>query len=75
MLVVSWDGLDLASAFGASLTCLSNVGPGFGILGPTCNFGSLEPVTKIFLSLNMLLGRLEIMPLLLLLFPGLWKKK
>lgn len=75
MLVVSWDGLDIASAFGASLTCLSNVGPAFGSLGPTCNFGSLEPVTKIVLSLNMLLGRLEIMPLLLLLFPGLWKKK
>jgi len=75
MLVVSWDNIGLDSAFGASLTCISNVGPAFGVLGPTANFSILNGVSKVFLSTNMLLGRLEIMPLLLLLFPDLWKKR
>ena len=74
MLVVSWDNIGLDAAFGASLTCISNVGPAFGVLGPTANFSILSGVSKVLLSANMLLGRLEIMPLLLLLFPDLWKK-
>ena len=74
-LVVAWDDVGFTSAFTASLTCISNVGPAFGSLGPTSNFAALSNVSKVFLSLNMLLGRLEIMPLLLLLFPSLWKKR
>lgn len=73
-LVVSWDNVGFDAAFGASLTCISNVGPAFGVLGPTANFSILSPVSKIVLSAFMLLGRLEIMPLLLLLFPDLWRK-
>ena len=72
--VVSWDNIGFDAAFGASLTCVSNVGPGFGILGPAANFSILSNISKLFLSVLMLLGRLEIMPLLLLLFPSLWKK-
>ena len=75
MLVVSWDNVGLESALGASLTCISNVGPGFGVLGPTANFSVLSNFSMIFLSILMLLGRLEILPLLLLLFPYLWKKR
>lgn len=75
MLIVAWDDVGFTAAFSASLTCISNVGPAFDILGPTCNFSFLSNVSKIFLTANMLLGRLEIMPLLLLLFPGLWKKR
>lgn len=74
-LVVAWDDVGFTAAFTASLTCISNVGPAFDILGPTSNFSMLSAVSKIVLSLNMLLGRLEIMPLLLLVFPGLWKKR
>lgn len=74
-LIVAWDDVGFTAAFTASLTCISNVGPAFDILGPTCNFSFLSNVSKIFLTANMLLGRLEIMPLLLLLFPGLWKKR
>ena len=74
-LVVAWDDVGFTAAFTASLTCISNVGPAFDVLGPTSNFFSLSNVSKVCLSLNMLLGRLEIMPLLLLLFPGLWKKR
>ena len=74
-LVVSWDNVGFDAAFGASLTCISNVGPGFGVLGPTANFSILSDFSTLFLSVLMLLGRLEIMPLLLLLFPSLWKKR
>ena len=74
-LVVAWDDVGITAAFTASLTCISNVGPAFDVLGPTCNFSFLSNGSKIFLSANMLLGRLEIMPLLLLLFPSLWKKR
>ena len=44
-------------------------------MGPTSNFSALSDVSTVVLTLNMLLGRLEIMPLLLLAFPGLWKKR
>lgn len=74
-LVVAWDDVGFTAAFTASLTCISNVGPAFDVLGPTGNFFSLSGVSKIVLSASMLLGRLEIMPLLLLLFPSLWKKR
>ena len=74
-LVVAWDDVGFTGAFSASLTCISNVGPAFDVLGPTCNFAFLSNASKVFLTANMLLGRLEIMPLLLLLFPGLWKKR
>jgi len=50
------------------------VGPGFALIGPTCNFAFLSTLSKVTLTLAMLLGRLEIMPLLILLFPSVWKK-
>ncbi|MDE7242751.1 MAG: TrkH family potassium uptake protein [Oscillospiraceae bacterium] len=74
-LVVAWDDVGFTAAFTASLTCISNVGPAFDVLGPTSNFFGLSTVSKTVLSAEMLLGRLEIMPLLLLLFPDLWKKR
>lgn len=74
-LIVSLDELDFTSAFTASLTSISNVGPGFGLVGPMCNFGFLSPLSKLALSFTMLLGRLEIMPLLVLFLPSVWRKK
>ncbi len=74
-LAVAWDDVGFTAAFTASLTCISNVGPAFDVLGPTSNFFALSNVSKVVLSLEMLLGRLEIMPLLLLLFPSLWKRR
>ena len=74
-LVVSWDGVGFLEAFSASLTCVGNVGPALGALGPMSNFSILSPLSKIVLSANMLLGRLEILPLLLLLFPSMWRRK
>ena len=72
--VVSLEGIDIVSAFTASLTAISNVGPGLNLLGPTCNFSFLSGLSKIVLTIEMLAGRLEIMPLLVLLFPSVWKK-
>ena len=72
--IVSLDGLNLQSSLSASLTMISNVGPGFASVGPMCNFAFLSPLSKCVLSLTMLLGRLEIMPLFVLLIPSAWKK-
>ena len=74
-LVVSLDGVEFTAAFTASLTAISNVGPGLGALGPTCNFGFLSDFSKLVLTLTMLLGRLEIMPLLVLMMPSVWRRK
>ena len=73
-LVVSLDGVNMQSSLSASLTMISNVGPGFASVGPMCNFAFLSPLSKYVLSLTMLLGRLEIMPLFVLLIPSAWKK-
>ena len=74
-LIVSLDGVDFTTSFSASLTCISNVGPGFALVGPTCNFSFLSALSKVALTVTMLLGRLEIMPLLVLLVPAVWSKK
>ncbi len=72
--VVSMDNVDLTTSLSAALTTISNVGPGFALIGPTCNFAFLSDLSKVVLTVTMLLGRLEIMPLLVLLFPSVWKK-
>ncbi len=72
--VVSFENVDLTTSLSAALTTISNVGPGFALIGPTCNFAFFTPLTKVVLTITMLLGRLEIMPLLVLLFPSVWKK-
>ena len=73
-LAVASSGANLVTAFTASLTCVSNVGPGFGAVGPMCNFGFLPDYVKAILTLLMLAGRLEIYPMLVLLVPSMWKK-
>ena len=71
--VVSWDNYGFQESFAASLTCISNVGPGLGILGPMENFSILSPLSKLVLSLEMLMGRLELMPLLALFLGSTWR--
>ena len=73
-LLVSLDGLyDIETNFSAALTCLSNVGPGFGAVGPTGNFAAYSPFAKTVLSLLMLAGRLELYPILILFHPKAWR--
>lgn len=67
-------GHDFTTSFSAAATALSNVGPGFGAVGPMFNFAFFEDPVKIVLSLLMLLGRLEIFTILLLFMPMFWKK-
>ena len=57
---MSLDGLDFTTNFTAALSCLSNVGPGLSLVGPTGSFAIFSPLSKIVLMICMLLGRLEI---------------
>ncbi len=74
-LVVSLDGMDFTTNFTASLACISNVGPGLALVGPMGSFSVFSPLSKVVLIFEMLLGRLEIYPILLLFFPATWKAK
>lgn len=75
MFLVSLEGLyDLETNFTAVLTCISNVGPGLGHVGPVENFSGYGPFAKVVLSLLMLAGRLELFPILVLFHPSAWRK-
>jgi len=67
-------GLDFDTVLGAVFGTLWNIGPGFGDVGPTDNFGGLKPPTLVFLSFLMILGRLEFFALIVLFVPSLWRK-
>jgi len=58
----------------ATLACIGNVGPGFGVVGPTGGYGGYSAFSKVILSFVMLIGRLEIFPILLLFAPSTWKR-
>lgn len=73
-LVISLDGFSFAVSFSAALTCVSNVGPGLEIIGPTGNFAAFSTVSKAVMSLCMIVGRLEIFPILVLFIPSNWKQ-
>lgn len=68
------DGVDVFSSLTGAAACLGNIGPGLGILGPTENFSFLSAGSKYVLSLLMLIGRLEIYPLLVLFIPAFWRE-
>ena len=66
--------LDMVSSFTSVVATLFNIGPGLGVVGPVKNFSTLGPSTQTFLSLLMLLGRLEFFAVLVLFMPSLWRK-
>lgn len=72
--VISLEGRDTLTSISAVAGTLGNIGPGFGILGPMGNYSELTYLSKVVLSLCMIIGRLEIYPILLLLVPSFWKK-
>jgi len=74
LLIVSIENYDLVTNFTAVTTALNNIGPGLGKAGPTCNFSFFSPLTKIVLMFDMLAGRLELFPMLLLFSPRTWMK-
>ena len=72
--LVSLDNFDMSTNFTAVLSCLSNVGPGLSLVGPTGNFSIFSYGSKIVLTMAMLIGRLEIFPILILFAPSTWKR-
>ncbi|MEQ8200453.1 MAG: TrkH family potassium uptake protein [Syntrophomonadaceae bacterium] len=71
-LIMAALGLDFLSSLSATATCLGNCGPGLGLVGPMSNFSFIPDVGKFTLSILMLIGRLEIYPMLVLLLPSFW---
>ena len=74
MLLVSLDNMDVETTVSSVLATLNNIGPGFGAVGPTGNYGAYSAFSKLILSLDMLLGRLELFPMLMLFIPSVWHR-
>ena len=72
--LVSLDGYDMATNFSAVLSSLSNIGPGMSLIGPTGNYNIFSYGSKLVLTVMMLIGRLEIFPILILFSPSTWKR-
>lgn len=70
--IISFENVDMATCFSSVITCLGNIGPGFGLVGPSENFGILSDLSKYLLSIYMIAGRLELYTLFILLTPGFW---
>lgn len=75
MLIVSTDGFNLETTISACVACISNIGPGFSVVGPFGNFHAFSDLSKIALSLAMLVGRLEIYPMLIFIAPLIGKHR
>ena len=75
VLVLCLDGRDFVTNLTASIACISNVGPGLSLVGPTGNFAFFSVPSKLVLIFEMLLGRLEIFPVLFLFAPSVWRKR
>lgn len=73
--IISVDDFSIGTHFSAVASCFNNIGPGFELVGATQNFSIYSDLSKIILSLDMLLGRLEVFPLLLLLSPDTWSRR
>ncbi|HIW20432.1 MAG TPA: TrkH family potassium uptake protein [Candidatus Dorea intestinavium] len=75
VILVSVDNMDFGTTFSAVLTTMSNTGPGIGVVGPIGNFSAFSNFSKIILIIDMLVGRLEIMPFMMLFTLPIWRKK
>ncbi len=74
VLILALDGLPMETNLTGVLACLNNIGPGLGMVGPASNYSVFSDLAKVVLMLDMLFGRLEIFPLLILFSPTAWKK-
>ena len=73
--LVSLDGFSITTNLTAVMSCFNNMGPGLEAVGPTCNYSSFSIFSKLVLILDMLAGRLEIFPILVLFSPSIWRHK
>lgn len=72
VLIISFEGWDLTTNFTAVAATINNIGPGLELVGPSRNFGFFSPLSKYVLIFDMLAGRLELFPLLILFHPAIW---
>ncbi len=75
VLLISFEPFDFETNFTAVVSCINNIGPGLGAVGPAGNFSGYTAFSKIVLSFSMLMGRLEILPLVMFLCPDFWSKR
>lgn len=73
-LIACADNFDFTTNFSAVAATFNNIGPGLAAVGPTCNFSAYSDFSKIILTFDMLAGRLEILPMMLLFLPRTWRK-
>lgn len=73
-LIISLDNFSFTVSFTSALTCISNVGPGLELVGPAGNFSTFSALSKVIMSLCMIIGRLEILPVLILLSRSAWRR-
>lgn len=75
VLVLSLENYDFMTTFSAALSSISNIGMGYGLIGPMGNFSEFSYLSKITMMLSMLIGRLEVLPVIALLSPSMWHKQ
>ena len=75
VLLVALDNFDGSTTLTAVFATFNNIGPGLGMVGPTGSYAAFSPLSKIVLCLDMLFGRLELYPMLVLFYPGTWRRK
>lgn len=73
VILVTLEGYDLVTVLSSVAATINNIGPGLNLVGPTCNFAFFNDFTKIVLIFDMLAGRLELFPMLILFHPALWQ--
>jgi trk system potassium uptake protein TrkH len=74
ILIVAFNGFDTTTTFTSVITCVNNIGPGLSVIGPTGNFFKFSALSKLVLIFDMLAGRLELFPILVLISPNTWRK-
>ena len=75
VLLISVDGFSITTNLSAVLACFNNIGPGFEVVGPTCSYASFGTFSKLVLIADMLAGRLEIFPILILFSRSAWEHR
>ena len=74
ILLISFEGYDPVTTFTSVTATINNIGPGLAKVGPMGNYAFFSPFAKLVLTFDMLAGRLELLPMLLLFHPATWKK-
>lgn len=75
VLILTLDSFDLVTDFSAVNACINNTGPGLSVVGPAGNFNGFKMPSKIVLIFDMLAGRLELFPLLIIFSPSAWRRR